>query len=494
MAPWSGSEVGDLRADIREWRRGRATATLTDVLQDVYVGVFAVVMLGAMAGNVVVGFRREADDLCVAAGCVAARAVLPWLTVTATLAALLALARLLGPLFTSPAAGAWLLSTPVDRSALLRRRLVLVSVATAVVAVLVALPATALTGLAPSVVALATASVGVAGVGLVAVAAAAQERGGSAARWLLWALLAVTWSGLLVLALDESPRWPGTAHATALSVGALLLLGAGTVPVAVAAWRGLARLRRRRLEPGGNLSSGLSGALATLDLALAHDVLVAHTARLRGTVLPRRGGPRGPLALVWRDLVRLRRRPASLLLVAGVVVAPYAVAQAGGGRLTVLVATLVGFVAAVPLCLALRVMVRTAALARMLPHTDAVSRTATLVVPLLVLACFGAACAPALSSALDVGPGLALGLGLAAGVGSVTSTAWWMAARPVDYSAPAVSTPMGAVPPGLVAGVLHGPDMVLLTSAPVLVTPSTTGLVLSLMVSLGVLAYVVGRR
>ncbi|WP_295658485.1 DUF6297 family protein, partial [uncultured Nocardioides sp.] len=173
MAPWSGSEVGDLRADIREWRRGRATATLTDVLQDVYVGVFAVVMLGAMVGNVVVGFRREADDLCVAAGCVAARAVLPWLTVTATLAALLALARLLGPLFTSPAAGAWLLSTPVDRSALLRRRLVLVSVVAAVVAVLVALPATALTGLAPSVVALATASVGVAGVGLVAVAAAA---------------------------------------------------------------------------------------------------------------------------------------------------------------------------------------------------------------------------------------------------------------------------------------------------------------------------------
>ena len=489
-----GSEIGDLRADIREWRRGRATATLADVLQDVYVGVSAVLMLGAMVANVVVGFRREADDLCVAAGCVAARAVLPWLTITATLAALVALARLLGPLFTSPAAGAWLLSTPVDRAALLRRRLVLVSAVATLAGALVALPTTALAGLAPSAVAAATAAVGVAGAGVVAVAAAGQVRETHGSRWLLWALLAVTWTGLLVLAVDRTPggdvRWP----ATALSVGLLVVLLAGVLPVAQAAWRRLAMLRRRQLEPGGNLSSGLSGALATLDLALAHDVVVAHTARARGTVRPRRGGPRGPLALVWRDLVRLRRRPASLVWVAGVVVAPYAVAQAGGGRLTVLVATLVGFVAAVPLCLALRVLVRTPALVRMLPHTDAVARGATLVVPLLVLACFGVACAPALASATGAGAGAALALGLAAGVGAVTSTAWWMAARPVDYGAPAVSTPMGAVPPGMVAGALRGPDMVLLTSAPALLAPTATGAAVSLLVSLAVLAYVLGRR
>lgn len=488
--------IGDLRSDIREWRRGRATASLTDVLQDLYVALFALLMLGAMVANVVVGFRREADDLCVAAGCLGARAVLPLLTVTAGLAALLALARLLGPVFTTPAAGAWLLSTPVDRAALLRRRFVLMSLVFAGAAALVALPVTALAGLAPVVVLLTTLSVAVIGAGVVALAAAAQERGRREARWLLWLLLATTWGGMLALALDESPSWPagwGSA-ATHISVVTLLVSVVVTLPVVAAGWRGLHRLHRRQLEPGGNLSSGLSGALATLDLALAYDVVVAHTARVRGTVRSRRGGPSGPLALVWRDVIRLSRRPLPLLVVASVVVAPYAVAQAGGGRLTVLVATLVGFVGAVPLCLGLRVVTRTPALARMMPFTNAMARGCTLVVPAVVLAGYGLACAPALGAALELDPGLSAYVGLAVGTGALTSTAWWMAARPVNYSVPAVSTPMGALPPGLISGALRGPDMVLVTSAPMLVSPTSTGAAVTFWLCLAVLAYLLARR
>ncbi|WP_248579495.1 DUF6297 family protein [Nocardioides sp. InS609-2] len=493
MATQTGPGIGDLRADIRDWRRGRATASMSDVLQDVYVAVFAALMLGAMLVNVVVGFRREADDLCVAAGCVSARALLPWLTITATLAAVLAMARLLGPVFTTPAAGAWLLSTPVDRASLLRRRFVGLSVVAATIVLAVAVAATALAGLPLRVVTASCAAVAVAGVGVVAVAAMSQKRGRAESRWLLWLLLAVTWAGLLTLALDESPSWRGGPTVGAASA-VLALVAAAVVPLVVTGWRGLARLRRRQLEPGGNLSSGLSGALATLDLALAYDVVVAHTARIRGTVRSHRGGPRGPLALVWRDLIRLRRRPMPLLVVAAVVVAPYAVAQAGGGRLTVLVATLVGFVGAVPLCLALRVVTRTPALARMMPFTNAVSRGCTLVVPGVVLVAFGLACSPGLGSAMGVDGGVATQLGLAVGAGALTSTTWWMAARPVNYSVPAVSTPLGALPPGMISGALRGPDMVLVTSAPMLISPTATGAAVTCWLCAAVLAYLVLRR
>lgn len=485
--------IGDLRADIRDWRRGRATASMVDVLQDVYVALFAVVMLGAMLVNVVVGFRREADDLCVAAGCLGARAVLPWLTIAATLAAVLAMARLLGPVFTTPAAGAWLLSTPVDRGSLLRRRFVVLSAVAAAVVLAVAVPATALAGLPVRVVVAVGAVVAVLGVGVVAVAAVSQRRGRAGSRWLLWLLLFVTWAGLLALAVDESPSF-GAGLAPGVAWVSLVVAAVAVVPLVVAGWRGLARLRRRQLEPGGNLSSGLSGALATLDLALAYDVVVAHTARIRGTVRSYRGGPRGPLALVWRDVIRLRRRPMPLLVVAAVVVAPYAVAQAGGGRLTVLVATLVGFVGAVPLCLALRVVTRTPALARMMPFTSAVVRGCTLAVPAVVLVAFGLACAPALGSAMAVDGGVAVQLGLSVGAGALTSTAWWMAARPVNYSVPAVSTPMGALPPGMISGALRGPDMVLVSSAPMLISPTATGAAVTFWLCAAVLAYLVLRR
>ena len=45
---------------------------------------------------------------------------LPWLVALAVALLALGLARLLGPVFSPPAANAWLLSTPVDRGALLR--------------------------------------------------------------------------------------------------------------------------------------------------------------------------------------------------------------------------------------------------------------------------------------------------------------------------------------------------------------------------------------
>ncbi|MGA8248197.1 MAG: DUF6297 family protein, partial [Nocardioides sp.] len=62
-----------------------------------------------------VNLSRESDRACVSAGCQGARAMLPWLVAGGAVVVLLTLARLVGPVFVSPAVASWLLPTPVDR-------------------------------------------------------------------------------------------------------------------------------------------------------------------------------------------------------------------------------------------------------------------------------------------------------------------------------------------------------------------------------------------
>ena len=51
----------EVRAEIRDWRRGRAELKWGEVLSDGYIALFCVVMIGAMGGNVVLTLRRLAD-------------------------------------------------------------------------------------------------------------------------------------------------------------------------------------------------------------------------------------------------------------------------------------------------------------------------------------------------------------------------------------------------------------------------------------------------
>lgn len=68
-----------------------------------------------------------------------------------------------------------------------------------------------------------------------------------------------------------------------------------------------------------------------------------------------------------------------------------------------------------------------------------------------------------------------------------------MTGRPPDYSAPLVSTPAGGVPTNLYGSILRGVDVALLGTAPMLLSPTTTGALWSLVVAGGVLAYLLGR-
>lgn len=491
----SGPHARELRAQIREWRRGRADTRLVDALGDAYVAVFATLMLGSMAANVVVNVRGVIGTSCAAGTCAQARALLPWVFALAVLTAALALARLLGPMLTSPGVSSWLLTTPVDRRALLRPRLAgTVGVAFLAGGLLTTAAAT-LAGFAPAVVVAFAVAVAGACCAAVALACVGQAADSGLPRAATWVLVSLVWLGLLLLDLGEVPAAgtsPAPGAAWAVAAAGLCMLGLLAV---VRAAGSLARLRRDQLTPGGALAPALSGALASLDFALLYDLLLARHWRARSTVRPVRGRGSGLAALVWRDVVRLRRNPQSLLVLAGALVAPYLAGTLGLGRVVPLVAAGVGFLAALGLFSALRVTSRTPGLVRALPFEPWQVKAASLAVPGALLLAWGLATAPDLhlSTAGTTWPGAVLAA-LAVGLTAVTAVTRWMTGKPADYQLPLVTSPMGAVPTSLYASAARGLDVLLLLSTPLLIAPGTGGAEVSLLLGAVVLAVLLGRR
>ena len=204
--------------------------------------------------------------------------------------------------------------------------------------------------------------------------------------------------------------------------------------------------------------------------------------------------PSGLAALAWRDVVRLRRQPGRLVLLAASLLVPYAVAAVGGRVVVVLVEVVVCFVLVVPFLVALRVLTRSSGMARMFPAGLAPTRAAAVVVPGTLLVVHGLLSAPALHRTLSApASDLAL-LGAASGVGGLAAGVRWVTGRPPDYGRPLVSTPAGGVPTNLYGSVLRGVDIAVLTALPMLLSPTPGGALTSLVVSVGVIGYLCGRR
>jgi hypothetical protein len=486
-------EVRDLRGEIRHWRRGHADTKLIDVLSDAYIAVFATLMFGSMATNVVLNVRRVSSRLCTSTGCQEARSLLPWLAGLAAVVVVLSVARLFGPVFASPAVGSWLLPTPVDRAAVLRPRFLWTLVIACFLTALVAVGAASLGGFGIQALLAFTASTAIGTLVVVALAALSQSRGGLLATLLTLLLGLLLWSGLLLLALAAVPLTgtPEAATGWLVGIGVALLLA---VVLLVRSLVDIGRLLRVDVARGGALSPGLSGALATLDLALVYDVLLAHRWAGRGAVRPRRGGPSGPAALVGYDLVRLTRSPQIPLVLLGAVVVPYAAETAGAGRVVVLVAALTGFLGGLRLLSAMRVVSRTPSLVRAMPFPVASTRMATLAVPAGCLLVFGLASVPALHAGIGRPWSDAALLGVAVGASALASATRWVTGRPPDYTRPLVSTPAGGVPTNLYGSVVRGFDVLLLTTSPLLIAPTPVGTLISLVLSFIVLSYLVGRE
>jgi hypothetical protein len=490
----AAGEIRDLRGDIRHWRRGRVDTKITEALGDAYVTVFASLLLGSMVVSVIVNLRLVSDELCTAGGCQEARTALPWLVGLSALAVVLTLARLFGPVFVSPAIGSWLLSAPVDRAALLRPRLLWTAAIAAVFSGLFAAGASTLGGFGIDPLLAFSGSTALLALAAVGLAALSQAGAGLGARLLTWTVALVVWAGLLLVALDAGPIWtPPTAMTSGSwwGVAAVVLVAVALLVLAV---RRVGRLSRHAVSPGGSLAPGLSGALATLDLALVYDVLLAHRWNAHDAVRSRRGGPSGQAALVWCDLSRLRRSPQTLVLLAGAIVVPYAAEAAGAGRVVLLLSAFASFAAGLPLLAGLRVVTRTPSLVRAMPFPVSSTRLMTLVVPGGAMLIFGLATFPALHRAVGVTWADAVVLGVTVGGCALAGAVRWVTGRPPDYSKPLVSTPAGGVPTNLYGSIIRGFDILLLTSAPVLFSPTVNGAFVSLLLAGAVLSYLVGRE
>ena len=474
----------EVRAEIRDWRRGRAELRWGEVLSDGYIALFCVVMIGAMGGNVVLTLRKLADDSCTGA-CTEVRSALPWLVAMAVALLALGLARLLGPVFSPPAANAWLLSTPVDRGALLRPAWSRTAALTVAIAVVVLLAPAVLGGFSLAEGAVFLVAGGATALACVGIAALSQVHENRVARWLTWAVTAALWLVLSLSATHGAGAVPGVPLGAGLAVAALVVLVAAAL-----FWRArtsLAVVSRRVLGYTEHLSPSLSGALSSVDLGLMYDVLLARRWGRGAHVRSRTGGPLGWPALVHRDLLRAVRTPQPFVLLAGLVLVPYAAAEAGAGRAVVLVTTLLGLLGGPAMCAGLRVVVRTQSLARMLPLRRQTLLLAHLAVPGTALLAFSLATIPTL---LPTHPSTeAANLAIACALSSLASTVRWVTGKPPNYAAPMVSTPAGGVPTGVFGSLARGFDVWAFTALPLMF--GTGGMMLSSVISIGVISYLV---
>ena len=300
----------------------------------------------------------------------------------------LAGARLLGPMLVSPAVGTWLLTAPLDRTVLVRGRLVgYVGSSPPWSAPGSPRLGATLSAYPPDVIGWLTV---LAAVALRPAGRRRDRRPGPRGR-----------APVRLLDLGARRRSSGSAWCWSRATPCRPCCGCRPSPPSAlapssspacppsccscVAYRSLRLIRRERLVSGGALLPGLSGALASLDLTLFYDILVARHWRSRSTVRVVRGRGTGASALVWREVVRLRRTPQVLVGLAGALVLPYLATALGLGHVMVVVVTLTGFVAGVGLFTSLRVLSRTASLLRCFPLPAPAVRIACLGVPSAVL-------------------------------------------------------------------------------------------------------------
>ncbi|MDR2974899.1 MAG: DUF6297 family protein [Propionibacteriaceae bacterium] len=470
--PVSERELKDL---MREWRRGRATKTLRQVLADGYVTVFAVVMIVAMLGGAVWKAQAAAAQ-CDSQACTVGRTLLPWVVMCATFCLTAMASRIFGPVVASAAEGFWLMDAPIRRGRLLWKRLVGVVVVVGLVGAVIGGLLAALTGYDLVDMGRWALALGVGAAGLTALAASEQTWGRT---WLIslvqW-LLGVVAIGVLFVIVSVAADWfgltisyipPTSSVVWVCVVGAVVLIGCGAL-----ALRRLGMIHRARLVSGGSLVAGMQGAAFAMDFGLMRDILVERDSTRRGHVHPRKGRGTGLNALVWREFQRLWRYPKRILIIVISVVVPYAVAALGFHTFSPFISALVLLVGFVPMLGSMRVMTRTKGLARTLPLSNPQIRRAMATVPAVVAVVWAIACTAAFYgvTATEHYSDLpqAFITSLLTAVAGLLAAIRWVSAKSANYSMPMMQTGFGALPPGLMFNLVRGFDVAILITGPLL--------------------------
>lgn len=461
--------LGARRAGQRQDRAGFGAR-----LEQAYVAGVGVLVVGSML--VAGGDGLLQGDGCVGERCVAPAGRLP-LAGAVALAGWGALWRWLvaaGPVAASRAEASWLLATPADRTRLLvpaARRAAGASLVAGGLLGWSTVTALDAAGTNPFHVAawvwtgamgaLATASVAT----CLQAASRRRDRGPVAPWALAWGLAAAC--ALVALTSHEASggRVPGagTAPLPGPLVVALVVVTTGAaVGCGVLARRSLARLALCDLTAAGDVQRDVRDAVVMLDARHVGSV-TGWAERRAGTVRSRSGAGTGAWAVLHRQLLLLVRRPAVLPSAVGMLLVPALVGALAGPEVALVVTVLVGTRVASSVAGPLRSVTGSAGLARSLP-------------------------VPAVAVLLTTTPGL-VSLGWAAALSLLLGLPAWAAvavtasvlaalvrsARPADISrvGALLMTEAGPVPVGLVARLVRGPDVALLSISPLIlgVTP-----------------------
>ncbi|RZT26933.1 hypothetical protein EV649_0681 [Kribbella sp. VKM Ac-2569] len=464
-----------LRSWMRTTRRQHADRSFWEIFEDVYLVLFTLAMVGATGGNVVRHLNSNAAT-CTSWTCGQLTSWLPWIVMPLLLATTIRVLLAVGPVSASRATGFWLLATPVNRASLLRPAYRLVIASVAVIGVVAGAVIWALLGEPWFDVIEAAVLIGA----LLVCAAVATVWAQQTTRRSKWALrvsdvlLAAAVIPAVFLAFrpgeDRFTNHIITSTFTVRDAGGLtsgqlylLLLCAMAVVVgvvlAVLASRTLDRLGRISVIAGGELLAGLAGAASSLDVSMLGDVIAGRHWRLKGRVRSRRGRGADGAAIVHREFHRILRWPRRIAVAFGLLVVPYAVHGAGFHVLVPIAAAIAGFIAVRPMLDGLRTACRSTGLVRALGWDLRELRVVMAVVPGLFTIVWAACAYPAVGSATS-------SFAVAAAV--ISGTVRQASARPPSYAGPLVTSPMGAIPPGLFSQPARGFDLLVLCLAPVL--------------------------
>jgi hypothetical protein len=140
------------------------------------------------------------------------------------------------------------------------------------------------------------------------------------------------------------------------------------------------------------------------------------------------------------------------------------------------------------------VLSRTPSLLRAIPLDPWRVKAAAMAVPGTVLLLWGLGTTPVVHTATGLPWSGALWVALAVGAASLAAVTRWLTGRPPDYQLPLVTSPMGAVPTSLYVSAARGLDVLILSVAPLLLSPTPLGAEISLGLSAVVLTVLVARR
>lgn len=461
---------------MKDWRKGRATRTIWDMITDGYVVIFSLVVIMAMIVSGIMSVQQSAAG-CSTSGCLTARGLLPWLVLSLVVVVGVSVSRIFGPVIASAAEGFWLLDAPVRRSRLLNRRLWAVVIGACAIGVVLGGAVTMVTGLSWTAIGTWAAAIGLATAAVVALAAIEQAAERTTVLAVLQAVISVLAMGVLVAMIAVASDWISLpidpAHTEEFGVGVLAVAGVAAIVCSVIARRNLHNVRRTRLVSGGDLLSGMQGAMFALDFGLMRDIVVNRRWLAKGHVHPSKGRSSGRAALIWREVERLLRNPRGVVVLLVSAVVPYALLSLGLGNLTPAVSAIVLMFVMVPFFDSLRVLSRTRGLARAFPMSTSQLNGSLTVVPAVLALLWAIAAGPAF---VLIGPdaptpaGLGNGLmkGLITAVAGYIAAMRWVTAKSADYSSPMVATGFGALPPGLMFNLVRGFDVIALITLPVL--------------------------